>query len=71
MRYENALLTIQDFLVAALLSNSNEVRIIHGKSFGVLRKAVQVILKEYPNIKNIRYAEANQGGDGQTTVEFE
>jgi DNA mismatch repair protein MutS2 len=70
MRYEDALQTLQDFLDAALLSNSNEVRIIHGKGFGVLRKAVQIKLKEYPNIKNIRYADANQGGDGQTVVEF-
>jgi DNA mismatch repair protein MutS2 len=70
MRYEDALQTIQDFLVAALLSNSNEVRIIHGKGFGLLRKAVQVKLKEYLNIKDVRNAEANQGSDGQTTVEF-
>ena len=70
MRYEDALQTLQDFLDAALLSNSNEVRIVHGKGFGVLRKAVQIKLKEYPNIKDIRYADANQGGDGQTIVEF-
>jgi DNA mismatch repair protein MutS2 len=70
MRYEDALQTLQEFLDNALLSNVHEVRIIHGKGFGVLRKAVQVKLKEYPNIKDIRYAEANQGGDGQTVVEF-
>jgi DNA mismatch repair protein MutS2 len=70
MRYEDALQTLQEFLDNALLSNAHEVRIIHGKGFGVLRKAVQVKLKEYPNIKDVRYAEANQGGDGQTVVEF-
>jgi DNA mismatch repair protein MutS2 len=70
MRYEDALQTLQEFLDNALLSNSHEVRIIHGKGFGILRKAVQVKLKEYPNIKDVRYAEANQGGDGQTIVEF-
>lgn len=70
MRYEDALQTLQEFLDSALLSNAHEVRIVHGKGFGVLRKAVQVKLKEYPNIKDVRYAEANQGGDGQTIIEF-
>jgi hypothetical protein len=31
---------------------------------------VKTFQKEYPNIKDVRYAEANQGGDGQTIVEF-
>ena len=70
MRFEDALQSLQDFLDTALLSNAYEVRIIHGKGFGVLRKAVQVKLKEYPNIKNIRFADPNEGGDGQTIVEF-
>jgi DNA mismatch repair protein MutS2 len=71
MRYEDALQTLQQFLDDALLSSANEVRIIHGKGFGILRKAVQVKLREYPNIKEVKFADANQGGDGQTVVVFE
>jgi DNA mismatch repair protein MutS2 len=71
MRYEDALQTLQQFLDDALLSSANEVRIIHGKGFGILRKAVQVKLREYPNIKEVKFADANQGGDGQTVVLFE
>ncbi len=70
MRYEKALEVLQDFLDNALMSNAMEVRIIHGKGSGVLRKAVQHKLKEYPSIKEYRFAEPEQGGDGLTIVEF-
>lgn len=71
MRYENALETLQDFLDNALLSNALEIKIIHGKGSGILRKAVKQKLREYPNIKEIKYASPEQGGDGKTIVVFE
>lgn len=70
MRYEDALETIQNFMDEAMMANAREVWIIHGRGTGALRKAVQGKLKEYPNIKEIRHPEYNQGGDGATIVEF-
>jgi DNA mismatch repair protein MutS2 len=71
LRYEDALIELEQFLDEALLTNSVELRIIHGRGTGALKKAVYRKLKEYPGIKEIKYAEANQGGDGQTIVIFE
>ncbi len=71
LRYEDALIELEQFLDEALLTNSVELRIIHGRGTGALKKAVYRKLKEYPGIKEIKYAEANQGGDGQTIVVFE
>jgi DNA mismatch repair protein MutS2 len=70
MRYDKALEVLQDFLDNALMSNAMEVRIVHGKGSGVLRKAVQQKLREYPSVVDYRYAEPEQGGDGLTIVAF-
>ena len=68
MRYEDALQVLQDFMDQALIENAQEVEIIHGKGFGVLRKAVKNKLKEYPSISEMRYGDAKGGGDGVTIV---
>jgi DNA mismatch repair protein MutS2 len=71
MRHEEALESIQEFLDNALVSSANEVRIIHGKGSGILRRMVTKKLREYPNISHTYHPEANKGGDGVTIVVFE
>ncbi|WCL80274.1 endonuclease MutS2 [Saprospira sp. CCB-QB6] len=71
MRYEDAIERLQVFLDKALMSNAYEVEIIHGKGSGVLRRAVQKKLREYPNVKDSFFAAPQQGGDGKTIVQFE
>ncbi len=70
MRHEEALDSIQEFLDAALVSSASEVKIIHGKGTGILRRMVTKKLREYPNIGHTYHPEANQGGDGVTIVVF-
>ncbi len=70
MRYEDALERIQNFMDNALMASANEVRIIHGKGSGALRKVVQRKLREYRGIQRSYHPEPNQGGDGITIVEF-
>lgn len=72
MRYEDALDRIEEFMDQALMANAGEVRIIHGKGSGALRRVVHQKLKEYQGkgVTRSYHPEANQGGDGLTIVEF-
>ncbi|BDS12874.1 endonuclease MutS2 [Aureispira anguillae] len=70
MRYEDALERIQEFMDNALMASANEVRIIHGKGSGALRKVVTKKLREYKNIVRSYHPEPHQGGNGMTIVEL-
>lgn len=71
MRHEEAMEILQEFVDKALLANTNqELRIIHGKATGILRRAVIDKLRKYPTIKRIYHPEDKEGGDGVTLVEF-
>jgi DNA mismatch repair protein MutS2 len=67
-RYENALRAVDKFLDESLLAGYPQVSIIHGKGTGALRKGVQSLLKEHPNVKNTRLGSAGEGGSGVTIV---
>ncbi|WP_408007141.1 endonuclease MutS2 [Pseudalkalibacillus sp. A8] len=67
-RYENALRTVDKFLDESLLAGYPQVSIIHGKGTGALRKGVQSLLKEHPNVKSTRLGSAGEGGSGVTIV---
>ncbi|MCH2043444.1 MAG: Smr/MutS family protein [Saprospiraceae bacterium] len=71
MRYEEAMEAIQNFMDEAMMANVPQVRIIHGKGTGILRKAVSKKLREYPNIKETQHPEPHRGGDGVTIIIFE
>ena len=66
MRLEEALKVVEDFVDQALISNSSNLRIIHGKGNGVLRKAVRSKLREYDAEMEVWHPEQENGGDGVT-----
>lgn len=68
MRYEEALKVVEDFVDQALMSNASDLRIVHGKGNGVLRKAVRKKLREYNVQMDISHPAAELGGDGVTIV---
>lgn len=70
MRYEEALKVVEDFMDQALMTNATNLRIVHGKGNGILRKAVRSKLREYNVPMDISHPVAEQGGDGVTIVEM-
>lgn len=69
-RYEDALFRLEKYLDEALLAGYHQVSIIHGKGTGALRKGVLQFLKTHPQVKGSKMAEMNEGGFGNTIVEF-
>ena len=71
MGMEEAMKVVEDFVDQALISNTDHLRILHGKGTGVLRKAVRKKLREYNNVEmEISHPEHNQGGDGVTIIDI-
>ena len=63
---DEALSQVDHFVDEAYLNNLHQIRIIHGKGTGALRKAVKQKLQSSKYIKDFFYAPANEGGDGAT-----
>ena len=70
MAVDEALPVLDNFLDAAYMGNLPNVRIIHGKGTGVLRKAVQEELRRCKYVKSFRLGVYGEGEDGVTIAEF-
>ncbi len=66
---DSAVLLIDKFLDDALLSSVGQVRIIHGKGTGMLRKGIHSYLKSLPYVKSYRLGVFGEGDSGVTIVE--
>ena len=65
---EEAFAAMDKYLDDALLASLPQVRIIHGKGTGALRKAVAEYLRENPRVLDFRLGEIGEGGDGVTVA---
>lgn len=70
MDSEEACYRTYKYLDEAYLGNLGEVTIVHGKGTGVLRKAINDMLKRHPHVKSYRLGVYGEGGDGVTIVEL-
>ncbi|GLC28701.1 endonuclease MutS2 [Clostridium omnivorum] len=70
MDSEEAIYTVDKYLDDAYLAGLGEVTIVHGKGTGILRKAINDMLKKHPHVKNYRLGEYGEGGSGVTVVEL-
>ena len=60
--------TAASFLDAAVVSNLQEVRIVHGYGTGKLRAAVQEMLRRHPRVESFRPGKYGEGEGGVTIV---
>ena len=67
---EEALLDLDSFIDNAVLSNLNQITIIHGKGTGALRQAVQQHLRAHKNIRTFRLGVFGEGETGVTIAEI-
>ncbi len=71
MNREEAFFTLDKYLDDALLASLPQIRIIHGKGTGVLRKAVEEYLQlKTKYIAGYRMGEVSEGGTGVTVAKL-
>ena len=70
MTVDQAIDRVSRFLDDTLVTDLQEVRIVHGHGTGQLRKGVQAFLKTHPQVAKYYAAPDNQGGGGATIVEL-
>lgn len=71
LRVDEALERLDRALDQALLAGLKELRVIHGKGTGTLRRAVEEFCRNHSAVKGTRIAEQWQGGLGATVIELE
>lgn len=70
MDSEEAIYTTDKYLDDAYRSGLGEVYIVHGKGTGILRQAINDMLKRHPHVKSYRLGSYGEGGTGVTVVEL-
>lgn len=67
-RVEEVVAVLEQFLDNAILLGHGEIKILHGKGEGVLRKVVREHLKKYKQVASAADEHVDRGGDGITVV---
>lgn len=67
---EDACFMVDKYLDTCVLNGLANVRIVHGKGTGTLKKGIQNFLKKHPHVKSFRLGTFGEGEDGVTIVEL-
>lgn len=70
LRADEAEAQLLRYLDEAFLAGLRQVRIVHGKGSGVLRRLVRQELSHHPLVVAVRAAPAHEGGEGVTIAEL-
>lgn len=70
MRGDETLLRIAEYIDEAVMLNMSEVRILHGKGYGILRRLIRNYLKTVDAVRSFTDEQMQLGGDGITVVIF-
>jgi len=68
LRTEDALAAIERLFDRALMMGYGNLKILHGKGDGILRKMIRQYLKKYDQVDRMEDEHADRGGDGITYV---
>ncbi len=68
MRVEEVIPVLDQFMDTAILLGNSDLRILHGKGEGVLRKVVREHLRKYKEVASQADEHFERGGDGVTIV---
>ena len=69
-RAEEAISELHQFLDTALLLSEKEVRILHGKGYGILMQIIRDELRANRDVRTFRPEKLELGGEGITVVEL-
>lgn len=69
-RVEEAVQNVEKYIDDSYAAGLTQVRIVHGKGTGALRRAVQEFLKDNPLVQSYNTAPPDEGGAGATIVEL-
>jgi DNA mismatch repair protein MutS2 len=67
-RGEEAIKKLQEYIDDAYLLGFKDVRIVHGKGYGILRKMVREYLKKCKQVEYVTDEHIELGGDGVSLV---
>ena len=67
---EEAIASLDRFIDQCVLSNIENITVIHGKGTGILRKAINSHLKKHPSVCEKRLGVFGEGEDGVTIVKL-
>lgn len=67
-RVEELMPVLESFMDSAILLSHGELKILHGKGEGVLRKVIRDRLKQYKQVASFKDEHVDRGGDGITIV---
>lgn len=68
VRTEEAMGKVEDFLDEAILLGYDEIKILHGKGYGILRELVRNTLKGNPRVASVNDEHVEFGGSGISVV---
>ena len=69
-RAEEAIAELHQFLDTALLLSEKEVRILHGKGYGILMQIIRDELRASRDVRSFHPEKLELGGEGITVVEL-
>jgi DNA mismatch repair protein MutS2 len=68
VRAEEAAESLDRYLDELVLAGAGQVRILHGKGEGILRKVTREVAASHRSVKSFRDGEATEGGQGVTVI---
>jgi len=69
-RYVEAEPLVERWIDESLLAGASPLRLIHGKGTGLLGRGLQEYLRAHPQVRDVRYGSAEEGGSGVTVFEL-